>query len=856
MNDSIAMMNRFVCFTLLLCLLNGLIPAMSQEKQEYKNEIEWKQMPEIPPAPGSDKQPGLTGLFAGVSNGALLVGGGANYENSSPEQEEREVLYQNDIYILTTDENDNYRWITGNELPVNVAHGVSIGWGNGLLCVGGKNKEGALTSVYNLQWDAENSNVNIEEFPSLPFKMTSMGGDVLNGTVYLVGRRQNADSSVAFLKLNIKNAVSQHFEWEVLSFMSDTRINHPLGITQNYAEEKQFFLIDGSRGWAYSPGNESWRKINNARTEESGDTISLKDASGIPVGIQHILFVGSEIESEKQDKLIAYHTITDTWSAIGNYPYIPAKGSSMVKWDGNWFVIGGEVEPGEASPKVYMGRNLVSSSFGFINWAVIAIYIIGMLYIGYFFMGRTKLTNDYFKGGNRVPWWVAGFSIFATMASAISIMAIPAKSFATDWLYYPLAITILIIAFPVIKYYLPFFRRLNVNTAYEYLEIRFNYGTRALASLLFLIFMVARMALVLYLPSLALTTVAPISIETCIIIMGLSTILYCTMGGVEAVVWGDFIQGVVMIGGLILAVIFLLAGTEGGLTNFIDITQEYEKMKTFNFAFSVTKTTFWVVLLGGLANNLVSYSADQTVVQRYLTTKDEKRASKSILMNGILSAVVSLLYYFIGTALFAYYKTNPQELDIAMVNTDAILPHFILANMPLGIAGLMIAAIFSATMSTVSSNVNSISTTFTSDFYQKIFPKSSDKIRLRAARIAGVVFGLLGVGFALIMTTWNILSLFDFFQTILGLLASGLAALFIMGIFIDRIQAQAALWGFIFGTAFLFWIRASTDIHLLLYGVVGLLSCVTFGYIFSFIMPGERKQIKGITYKTLVKKEE
>jgi SSS family transporter len=291
-----------------------------------------------------------------------------------------------------------------------------------------------------------------------------------------------------------------------------------------------------------------------------------------------------------------------------------------------------------------------------------------------------------------------------------------------------MAITILIMAFPVVKYYLPFFRRLNVTTAYEYLEIRFNYAIRFLASFLFVIFMVARMALVLFLPSLALTTVTGIDIYICIILMGVITIIYCTMGGVEAVVWGDVIQGFVLLGGALLAVVFLISGTEGGLNTVIEISMDHDKFKMFDFAFDWTNATFWVVILGGLANNLISYTADQTVIQRYLTTKDEKSAARGIVLNGFLSVFVSIIFYSIGTALFAYYSTRPEEMNFSMANPDSIFPHFIMSEMPLGIAGLLIAAIFAATMSTVSSNVNSLSTAFTTDFYKHFFPKSSDRI--------------------------------------------------------------------------------------------------------------------------------
>ena len=149
----------------------------------------------------------------------------------------------------------------------------------------------------------------------------------------------------------------------------------------------------------------------------------------------------------------------------------------------------------------------------------------------------------------------------------------------------------------------------------------------------------------------------------------------------------------------------------GGTDTYLYLVEQPELIqRAIDFAFDLTRATFWVVLLGGLANNLISYSSDQAVIQRYLTTKNEKEAAKGLWFNGTMSIVISLIFYFIGTTLYALYKTQPQELNIAMENPDSIFPHFIMTRMPIGIAGLLIAAIFSASMSTVSSNVNSIPT--------------------------------------------------------------------------------------------------------------------------------------------------
>lgn len=427
-------------------------------------------------------------------------------------------------------------------------------------------------------------------------------------------------------------------------------------------------------------------------------------------------------------------------------------------------------------------------------------------------------------------------------------MAYPAKAYATDWTYYPMLVTILIVSFPVVKYYLPFFRRLNVTSAYEYLERRFNASTRLMASALFIVFMVARMALVLYLPSLALTAVTGIDLYICIVLMALVTILYCTMGGVEAVVWGDVVQGFILVGGALLAVGYLVFSTEGGIEGFLTIGSEAGKFRLFDWSFDFRSATFWVIILGGMANNLISYTSDQTVIQRYLTTKDEQSARQSIMMNGFMSVVVSIAFFAIGAGLYTFFKTHPAELDYTMAKGDTIFPFFMMSQLPQGIAGLLIAAIFAATMSTISSNINSVATAFSIDFYKRWNPMANSNQMLKVARRACIISGILGMGIALLMATWEILSLLDFFQEILGLLSSGLGGLFLMGIFFPRIGGKAALTGFVAGVAAVFLVRYLTPTSFLLYGFIGMAVSVIVGYAMSFIVR-ESKNLDGLTWK-------
>ena len=586
-----------------------------------------------------------------------------------------------------------------------------------------------------------------------------------------------------------------------------------------------------------------------------------------PCGYSHILFFGgvnydiflSAIQG-KQDSLylrhepswykfrsdvLAYHTITDSWMTIPGDTALARAGAALTpiyqivnskssngKWC--WFYSGGETMPGIRSDKISRIETKHDTHFGWLNWTVLILYLVAMLGMGIYFMRRENGAEDFFKGGGRIPWWAAGISIYATMLSAITYMAIPAKAYATDWTYYPMLWMIPVVGFPVIWYYLPYFRRLKAASAYAILEERFNLATRMMASTLFCIFMVARMALVMYLPSLALTAVTGIDIYLCIILMGLVTIVYCTMGGVEAVIWGDVVQGCILVGGAIFAALYLWGNTEGGFSGAWQLAVDNDKMRLFIWSLDYRRVTFWVAIIGGgIANNLISYTSDQTVIQRYMTTKDEKSAGRSILVNGFMSVFISVAFYFIGTGLYTFYKTHPQSLDITMQQGDAIFPYFMMSQMPAGIAGLLIAAIFAATMSTISSNINSVSTAFSVDFIQRFRPSIKDSTLLRVARWTCIVSGLMGLGIALLMATWDIASLLDYFNTILGLLTSGLGGLFVMAVFFPRIKGRAALTGFIAGELVVFLMYLYTDVNFFLFGATGIVVSVITAWLVS-----------------------
>jgi len=279
-----------------------------------------------------------------------------------------------------------------------------------------------------------------------------------------------------------------------------------------------------------------------------------------------------------------------------------------------------------------------------------------------------------------------------------------------------------------------------------------------------------------------------------------------------------------------------------------------DKFHALNLTWDYTTTAVWVVLLGNLFTNLVPYSADQTVIQRYLTTPTEKQAANAIWTNAALTVPAALIFFFLGTALYAFYKTRPESLN-PTVETDAILPWFVVQELPVGIAGIVLAAIFAAAMSSLDSSMNSMATVMVTDFYHRFKPGSSDRTRLMLARIITVVLGAFGTGCALLMATYPIKSLWDLFLALLGLLGGGLAGLFILGIFTRRANSAGAIIGVICSTVILYCVQQFTDVHFFLYGAIAIASCASIGYLASLLIPSSKPPADNLTIHTFTGRE-
>lgn len=759
------------------------------------------------------------------------------------------------------------------------AYGASVQVPNGTVYLGGMDSTTSLSECSFIN----STNGTSTPIASLPKALDNFAATYYDGMLWVAGGETNGvpNKNVYTLAFPGKDNA-----WTTAATIPDECRLQPCVAIQNTAKGYSLFIFGGYQPKSVDQeaivhtdglymsiaelkrGNvtpEEWKRTSPAQawTYNSCDGKRCQHLQAVvgstctPIGYSHILFFGgvdhdifkSAIEGKQdtlylrhepewykfREEVLIYHTITDSWGLLPGNSLLARAGACLTPTgDGNsWIYSGGELKPGVRCCDVTNIDVTYERNFGWLNWTILILYLVAMLGMGIYFMRKDNSADNFFKGGGRIPWWAAGISIYATMLSAITYMTIPAKAYTTDWTYYPMLWMILLVSFPVIKYYLPYFRKLNVTSAYEILEIRFNLFTRMLASTLFSIFMIVRMAIVLYLPSLALTAVTGIDIYLCIVLMGLVTIVYCTMGGVEAVIWGDVVQGLILVFGAIFAVVYLAMGTEGGISGCIEIALDNDKLRLFDWSNSWSQATWWVIILGGLANNLISYTSDQTVIQRYLTTPDSKSAGRGILVNGVMSVFVSVAFYMIGTGLYTFYKTHPAELDITMGQSDAIFPFFMMSQMPAGVAGALIAAIFAATMSTISSNINSVATAFSIDFWKRFRKSTTDTQLVVVARWASMVSGMVGLLLALFMATWDIQSFLDFFNEALGLLTSGLGGLFFIAVFMKRVKGYAALAGFVAGEVVVFWMSECTDANFLLFGATGMVVSILTAWLLS-----------------------
>lgn len=438
-----------------------------------------------------------------------------------------------------------------------------------------------------------------------------------------------------------------------------------------------------------------------------------------------------------------------------------------------------------------------------IDLGVFIIYLLGIVAFGSSFYKKNKTAAAFTLGNNNIPTWVITMSIFATFVSSISYLALPGQAYQSNWNAYVFSLSIPIASLMAVRFFVPLYRKVNSPSAYTYLEKRFGPWAKVYASVMYLLTQLMRAGTIMFLLALPLHALLGWNIAVIIVITGISVMVYSLLGGIQAVVWTDAIQGIILIAGALVCVIILLFSMPEGVGQVFDIASQNQKFSLGSFKLDLTSSSFWVVLIYGLFINLQNYGIDQNYIQRYMSSGSEKEAKKSALWGGLLYLPVSAMFLFIGTALFSYYRSSagisPEGID-----GDKVFPYFIVNQLPVGLTGLLIASVFAAGMSTVSTSINSSSTVILADFFK--LPEddpATTKKSMKILHLSSLIFSVVSIFIAIAMI--NVQSALEAWWKLASIFSGGMLGLFLLGYFAPKVKSKGAIIGAVVGVIVIGW---------------------------------------------------
>ncbi len=517
----------------------------------------------------------------------------------------------------------------------------------------------------------------------------------------------------------------------------------------------------------------------------------------------------------------------------------------------------------------------------FIDMAVLVVYFGAMAAMGPYFAKRTKTTEGYFLGNRSYAGWLIGISMFATSISSITFVAYPADAFKTAYLRLlpglMLPIGVLIAAFV----FLPFFRRARVTSVFEYLESRFGPKTRLYAAFMFLFGQAIRLSMILYLVSLLMEELTGWDRTTCILLGGSVTAFYTVLGGIEAVIWTDFVQSIVLVVGGLLCLAIIVVKLPGGFGTIIstaladgkfmlgDLNKATGQLEPAPWYPSLMHKTVFMMLLIGLNNWLTEYSSNQNVIQKYCVAKSAKEARKAMWICVLCSVPTWIYFMFLGTSLYVFYKVMPTPETQAMLSgaekAEKILPYFITHMMPQGVSGLVIAGVLAAAMSSLSSSINAMSAVGVVDIYRRhISLGREDTHYVTVAKALSIAAAAIMIVGAFVLAAADSKTLQDTATELAALTSGGLLGLYLLGFVTKRASARAIGVGILFSFGFTCWMAASklgwlpeslpagvrAPIDNYYTGIVANSIMFALGYFLSSVFPKHEKDLRNLTVFT------
>lgn len=461
-----------------------------------------------------------------------------------------------------------------------------------------------------------------------------------------------------------------------------------------------------------------------------------------------------------------------------------------------------------------------------IDLIVIFVYLLSMVLVGVYFSRKNKDAKQFTTASGNIPGWALGISLYATFLSSNTFLGVPGKAFGSNWNSLVFSLAMPFAAYFATRFFVPFYRTHGEVSAYTHLEKRFGAWARTYAMICFILTQLARMGSIFFGIALTLQALTGVDMKTIMIVTGICIILYTVMGGMEAVIWTEVVQGIIKTAGALIVLAIILYEMKGGVGEIYRIGVQDGKFGLGSFSLTdFNSSTFWVIFLYGFFINLNNFGMDQNYVQRYHTARSQKEAARSVWLCVYWYVPVSLLFFIIGTALYAYFSQHPELLDVVKqqvadekgvdISTltpadygDKILPYFMVLKVPKGLVGLIIAAILSAAMSTISSGMNSSATVFLKDIYQRyINPNPGPKKEMLVLYTVTALTGIISIVFGIAMI--GVKSILDLWWELAGILSGGMLGLFLLGMIAKKARNAEAVTATIIGIVVILWMSLS-----------------------------------------------
>ena len=470
--------------------------------------------------------------------------------------------------------------------------------------------------------------------------------------------------------------------------------------------------------------------------------------------------------------------------------------------------------------------------------AVIAIYLVAITWFGARFRTRQHGLKDYFLGGRTAPWWAISLSIVSAETSTLTVIGTPPLAFAGNFEFLQLVFGYLLARIVISVLFLPQYFRGQMFTAYELMRRRFGERIRKLTAGTFLVLRALAEGVRVFAVSIIIATILGTGELISILVIVALTLFYTFEGGMTAVIWTDVAQMVLYVAGAILSVLIIAHQIPGGWSHAYDVVSGAHKLQVFDFRFSWTAAffsrnySFWAGIIGGCFLTTASHGTEQLLVQRLLAAKDEQQSRAALLSSWVVIFFQFALFLWIGALLFVYYSGShiaaPQP-------PESMYPRFIWNNLPVGLAGLAIAAILAAGMSNLSAALNALASTTVMDFYRPLAlrrdPNKSEPYFLGVAHQATLLWAAILVLVGLVARHWG--SVLEAGLTIASILYGSLLGVFLLGLLTKSVQENAAVVAMIAGLAVMIGVKLWTPIAFTWYVLIGTTVTFATGYAVS-----------------------